>query len=497
MAEVTRPNILIFMNDQEQGAVLDPDHPCRTPNADRLAREGIRFSHTYTIAAHCCPSRATFMTGLYPSHHGIFNNVLTDTAIHTSLPAGIVTFSEVLKENGYELAFSGKWHVCRDEQPKDRGWKQYRATAIGGEQHGPRAQQFFELAHQAAEENAPRRRGELLRPGWGRYRLYGTSEPRPETDPFTPGDLLTVQTGIQALYDLAQQSKPWCLFIGPSGPHDPYIIPEKYATMYDPSQVELPPSFYDNLQDKPRIYQRQRRFWSQLTEEEYREAIAHYWGYCTMQDDFLGMVLDALEKTGQAENTLVIFMSDHGDYVGAHGLFMKGVAAFNECYRIPCVMRWPKGIANPGRVVDEFVTLADFAPTFAELAGASMPQTSGRSLLPLLRGETPSDWPDAVYSQFNGVELYYSQRFVLTKEWKYVYNGFDFDELYNLQEDPHCMRNLAGDPRYQPIIEEMCKKMWRKAYLEKDFIFNSYPTVSMAPFGPLAGLRDWEGEPQG
>ncbi|MFO7917176.1 MAG: sulfatase-like hydrolase/transferase [Anaerolineae bacterium] len=484
-----RPNILIFMNDQQQGAVLDPKSPCRTPHADGLAREGIRFQRTYTTTAHCCPSRATFMTGLYPSHHGIYNNVLNQAALNTSLNPGIVTFSERLSDSGYQMAFSGKWHVCADEAPQDRGWKQYHATAIEGEWHGKRWETFREMA-QEPDDDSPRGQGELLRPGWGRYRLYGTREPDPESDPFMPGDLETVEMGIRALEDLAGQRDPWCLFIGPVGPHDPYIIPQKYATMYDPADVKLPTSFYDDMGDKPRVYQRQRRFWGQMTEDEYREAIAHYWGFCTMQDDFLGMVLDALDASGRAEDTLVIFMSDHGDYAGAHGLFMKGVAPFDECYRIPCVMRWPKGIANPGRVVDEFVTLADFAPTLVELAGASLPKTSGRSLSPFLNDRDPGDWPDQICSQFNGVELYYSQRFVQTKEWKYVYNGFDFDELYHLEEDPRCMRNLAEDPRYRPIIEEMCRRMWRKGYEEKDIFCNPYPTVSLAPFGPMVALRD-------
>ncbi|MBC7235665.1 MAG: sulfatase-like hydrolase/transferase [Chloroflexi bacterium] len=489
MSVDTRPNLLIFMNDQQQGQVNEPGHPCRTPHADRLAAEGVRFARAYTTTAHCCPSRATFMTGLYPSRHGIYNNVLNDAALSRSLKPGVVTFSEVLRDAGYELAFSGKWHVCADEQPQDRGWNQYHATAIQGEMHGLRWERFRELAHQP-EPDAPRGRGELLRPGWGRYRLYGTREPAPETDPYLPGDLRTVEIGIRALQDLARQEKPWCLYIGPVGPHDPYILPEHYATMYDPAEVELPPSYYDDLMDKPRVYQRQRRFWGQMTEEEYREAIAHYWGFCSMQDDLLGMVMEALEATGQAENTFLLFISDHGDYAGAHGLFMKGVAAFDECYRVPCIMRWPAGIAEPGRTVEEFVTLADLAPTFAELAGTALPAQSGRSLLPFLRGERPEDWPDELCSQFNGVELYYSQRFVQTREWKYVYNGFDFDELYHLSEDPHCLRNLAGDLRYRPVIEEMCRRMWRKGYEEGDIFCNPYPTVSLAPFGPMVGLRE-------
>jgi arylsulfatase A-like enzyme len=489
VAETERPNILIVMNDQEWGGVLDPDHPCRTPHADRLAAEGLRFSQTYTTTAHCCPSRATFMTGLYPSRHGIYNNVLNQAALHESLYDGVTTFSEALGEAGYALGFAGKWHVSATESPADRGWTEYHASAVKGEMHGLRWERFRAMA-QEPEGDAAREKGELLRPGWGRYRLYGTREANPEYDPFHPHDLDAVRAGIRALNDLAAGDKPWCLFVGPVGPHDPYVIPEYYATMYDPADVELPPSYYDNLLDKPRVYQRQRRFWGQMSEQEYREAIAHYWGFCTMQDDLLGMVLDALDATGQAENTVVIFTSDHGDYAGAHGLFMKGVAAFDECYHVPCVVRWPRGIANPGRTVGEFVTLADFAPTFAELAGATLPETTGQSMVPFFRGEAPAEWPDAVYSQFNGVELYYSQRFVRTKEWKYVYNGFDFDELYNLQDDPHCLRNLAEDPRFRPVVEEMCARMWRFGYLQDDIFCNPYPTVSLAPYGPMVGLRD-------
>jgi len=484
-----RPNILIFMNDQEQGGVVAPNHPCQTPNADRLAADGLRFSQTYTTTAHCCPSRATFMTGLYPSRHGIYNNVLNHAVIHESLNPGVVTFAEVLRNAGYEMAYSGKWHVSATEGPEDRGLKSYFASAVEGEWHGTRWERFRAMA-QEPEDVSPRGMGELLRPGWGRYRLYGTREPNPEADPFTPHDLTAVQEGIRALNDLTQTGKPWCLYVGPVGPHDPYVLPEKYATMYDPADVELPPSFYDNLLDKPRVYQRQRRFWGQMSEDEYRAAIAHYWGYCTMQDHLLGMVLDALDRTGQADNTLVIFMSDHGDYVGAHGLFMKGVAAFDECYNVPCIMRWPKGVVNPGRQIKEYVSLADFAPTFVELAGASLPEQSGRSLVPFLCDETPSDWPDAMYSQFNGVELYYSQRFVRTKDWKYVYNGFDFDELYDLCEDPHCIRNLAEDPRCREVVREMCARMWRKGYEEQDIFCNPYATVSLAPFGPMSGLKD-------
>jgi arylsulfatase A-like enzyme len=200
-------------------------------------------------------------------------------------------------------------------------------------------------------------------------------------------------------------------------------------------------------------------------------------------------VLDALDATGQADNTLVIFLSDHGDYVGAHGLYLKGAPAFREAYHVPCIMRWPQGIRHPGRVVDEFITLADFAPTFLELAGVQPAQPmTGRSLLPFLHGETPVDWPDAVFSQFNGVELYYTQRAVTTREYKYVYNGFDFDELYDLRQDPLELVNRADDPAYREIKHDLVRRMWRFAAQEEDIIFNPYGTVALAPWGPADAL---------
>ncbi len=262
------------------------------------------------------------------------------------------------------------------------------------------------------------------------------------------------------------------------------------------TKIELPASYHDTLEDKPRVVQRQRRqLWDQLSEDEVRESIAHYWAYCTLEDALLGEVLDALDATGQADDTLVIFMSDHGDYCGAHGIYLKGVAAFREAYHVPCIMRWPKGIREPGREVDEFVTLADFAPTFLELAGITpADDLTGRSLVPFLADETPADWPQEFHNQLNGVELYYSQRVVTTHEFKYVYNGFDFDELYDLRNDPLEMVNVADDPAYAEVKHDLVRRMWRFAAEEEDIIFNPYGTVALAPWGPGEALADGASE---
>jgi arylsulfatase A-like enzyme len=227
------------------------------------------------------------------------------------------------------------------------------------------------------------------------------------------------------------------------------------------------------------------QIFGQLSEREVREGIRHFWAYCSYLDDLFGKILQGLEATGQAENTLVLFCSDHGDYCGEHGLFAKGIPCFKGAYHVPAVIRYPAYLENPGRRVDEFVSLADFAPTFIEAAGSSTERHfAGASLMPFLRDDKPQNWREAIFTQCNGVELYYSQRSVMTSEYKYTFNGFDFDELYDLRTDPHEMKNLADHPDYQNVKKEMCRKLWQFAYNEDDTLINPYITTGLAPYGP-------------
>ncbi|WP_167357196.1 sulfatase-like hydrolase/transferase [Paenibacillus pectinilyticus] len=487
MSRPNRPNMLIFMTDQQQAQVIDERHPCRTPHLNQFAREGITFDRTYTTMAHCCPSRASFFTSLYPSQHGIHNNVCTPTAIQKALNPGVETFGEKLRDAGYSLHFTGKWHISTEENPADRGWEELKVTAGKDVYMGASiaAWQEMEATVKSAAERKP---GELLRPGWDEFVLYGTADKRyEETD-----DYDVVTKAKERLAELKGAEQPWCMYVGVLGPHDPFIVPEKYAKMYKAEEVELPPNYHDSLQDKPRIYERMRRVWDQLSEQEVKESIAHYWGYCTMVDDMFGEVLEALERTGQADNTLVVFLSDHGESGGAHGLYLKGISPYEETYRIPCVVRWPEGIVQPGRHVESLVSIMDLAPTFMAVADAGDLNGggAGRSLLPWLRNENvpAENWRDAVYNQCNGVEIYYTQRMVRTERYKFVYNPADFDELYDLQEDPYEMINLAGDPARKPLLSMLYQKMWQEAAANGDRIFNQYPSIAMADVGPALAI---------
>ncbi len=434
------------------------------------------------------------MTGLYPSRHGIHNNVNTQTAINYELQAGVETFAEHLKAAGYRMPFTGKWHVSAHETPADRGWDVLDPLPRPGPSVARDVDRWEHIAFD--QELPPRTPGHVQRPGWGDFEVYRTLDNVGERAYEGLRDFQVTRRAIQWLRTAAgQEDTPWMLWIGTIGPHDPFNVPARYRDLYDVRQIELPASYADSLQDKPAIYQRQRRqLWDQLTPTEVRDSIAHYWAYCTIQDALLGEVLDALEETGQADNTLVVFLSDHGDYCGAHGLYLKGVPAFREAYHVPCIMRWPNGITNPGRTVDKLVSLADFAPTFLELAGIETKQRpTGASLVPFLEDCSPTAWREFLCTQLNGVELYYTQRTVFDRRYKYVFNGFDFDEFYDWEKDPHEMTNRIDDPAYEPIRRRLIRALWEFAAREEDHIFNPYGTVALMPYGPALAL----GQPAG
>lgn len=168
-----------------------------------------------------------------------------------------------------------------------------------------------------------------------------------------------------------------------------------------------------------------------------------------------------------------------------HGLWCKGLPCFKGAYHIPLAMRWPKGLVQPGRVEESFVNLADFAPTFLELAGIyTKREFAGNSLVPFIKNQKPQTWRDAIFTQSNGNELYGIQRSVMTKEWKFTYNGFDYEELYDLFQDPKECRNLFGDPAYDQVVKDLSKRIWTFSRSVDDVCINPYIMVGLAPYGP-------------
>ena len=473
---MNKPNILIFMTDQQRADSVY-DERCLTPNLDSFREKSLTFTNAFCPSPHCCPSRATFMSGLYPAQHGVWHNVNVTNAISRGLNEGVRLWSEDLADAGYKLSFSGKWHVSAVEEPWDRGWEVFpeghKDIFVNSSEQ---AWRWYESM--GVKEKGERLPGEIHRTGWADYIHYGNNE-----SPFN--DRKFVDNALEIIRNRSENSEPWCQFVGTLGPHDPYRVPQRFLDMYKIEDIELPESFSDDLDKRPNLYKRTRDVFAQLPEDEQREAVRHYLAFCTYEDYLFGEIIEALEAKGQLENTIIMYISDHGDYAGEHGLWCKGLPCFKGAYHIPAIIRWDQGIQNPGRSCEKYVSLADFAPTFLEAAEIDTDREFfGASLIPFFREQEPEEWRDCVYTQTNGNEQYGIQRSVMNQRWKYVYNGFDYDELYDLQNDPHEMKNVIDDDANKDVVRSMCKLMWQMGHKSNDNCLNSYIMVGFAPFGP-------------
>lgn len=486
----SKPNILIFMTDQQRGDTIPPFGLAHTPHLDRFCKEGLVFSNAFTVSPHCCPSRASFFTGLYPSQHGVWNNVNVGSTLSKGLYEGVRLWSEDLREADYDLTFHGKWHVSDLEHPADRGFNGEASVSEDKlyRHKQPDLVEWDRYTSHKGNQAEVRREGEIIREGYPRYVHFGTTD-----HPYNDNNV--VNEAVEAIKKHSN-GKPWCRYVGTLGPHDPYFVPQEYLDMYRPEDIVLPDNFTDRMEDKPSLYRKTRDRFDQLSEQEHKEAIRHYLAFCTYEDALFGKLLEALEQSGEAENTLVIYLSDHGDYMAEHGLWCKGLPCFKGAYHIPLAMRWPCGIKSPGRCEENFVILADIAPTFLELAGVQADRVfAGESLMPFLKNQKPDSWRDAVFTQTNGNELYGIQRSIMTERWKYVYNGFDYEELYDLINDPHETNNLFSKKEFSDVVKELSKRIWSFAYKVGDICINPYIMTALAPHGPGSAFEN-EGGPQ-
>jgi arylsulfatase A-like enzyme len=483
LLNMANSNILVFMTDQQRASSVYGPNKAVTPNLDKFRKQSLSLTQVHCPSPHCCPSRATFFTGLYPSRHGIWNNVQVGNALSRDLTPGTRLWSEDLKDAGYDLYYFGKWHVSAVQGPKDKGWTEHTVTAGPPDGKRPNTYEWGRYISESlcTERNeATRAEGEIQRPGYNRYVNYGIHEDK-------CNDGLHTRGAAKLLGELKDSTKPWAMYVGPLGPHDPYMAPQRFVDMYNLDDIQLPESFTDTMEDKPALYRRTRSMFDQLTEREHKESIRHYLAYCSFEDELFGHVLDALDASGHAQNTMVLYCSDHGDYNAEHGLWCKGLPCFKSAYHVPAIIRWPGQLAPgvQGSDVGAFVSLADFHPTFMEVAGLTAPtDIYGKSLMPFLKGQSPTDWRDAIFTQSNGNEQYGIQRSVMTDKWHLVYNGYDFDELYDMQNDPHQITNLATKPEYEPVKRELYEQLWQFAYEQQDVCINPYIMVGLAAYGP-------------
>ncbi|MCU4972743.1 sulfatase-like hydrolase/transferase [Halobacteria archaeon AArc-m2/3/4] len=465
-ASSSRPNVLLVLTDQERYDCSAADGPpVETPTMDRLSSEGMRFERAFTPISICTSARASLLTGRFPHNHGMLNNSHEADAIQANLPTELPTFSEELVEAGYDLTYTGKWHVGNDQTPETFGFEYLG----GSDKHHDDIDEAFR--EYRADLGTPVDETDLedeIHTSTGTFVAATT----PVDVEATRAAFLADRTidAIEAHAD-GDTDAPFFHRADFYGPHHPYVVPEPYASMYDPDEIDPWDTYAETFDGKPAVHEEfvDYRGVREFDWDTWAEAAAKYWGFVTMIDDQLERVLDALEGAGLADETAVIHAADHGDFVGNHRQFNKGPLMYDDTYRIPLQVRWP-GVVEAGSVCERPVHLHDLAPTFLEMADVAIPEGfDTRSLVPLLEGEgsdgengddTDDSRPDSVFAQYHGDEFgLYTQRMVRTGEYKFVYNGPDRNELYDLEADPAELQNLIDHPGYDDAREAMQERL--------------------------------------
>jgi arylsulfatase A-like enzyme len=459
-----RPNVLVVMQDQLRYDLVRGPR-CATPNLDGLRAGGTSFVNAYTPTGLCGPARASFLTGLYPHTHGVLNNVSGEDAACRNLPSTYPTLAELFAKAGYRTGYVGKWHVGVEQQAGDHGFADVRlrdqVTWAWSPDPAQRTGEEYESWVACFGRDNPNAVHTRFRPPHPRVadRYPRHTTPLYSRQPITEAELPcrgVVDHTIDLMRAYASEDAPFLLMASFLEPHWPNVLPEPYASMYDPAEIEPWPNFDDDFTGKPGANRSMIEHCGveDFTWDDWRHVVAHYLGACSLIDAMVGDLLAALDEVGLADSTVVLATADHGDMAGSHRQFNKGPLMYEEVYRIPFVWRGP-GIASGAEPVS-FASHVDVVPTLLDLAGlAPVAPVHGESLAPVL-GDPAVVQRTALAAEFHGLEYgLYSQRMVREGDYKLVYNVHDVRELYDLARDPHELVNLAYEPAYLEIRRDL------------------------------------------
>ena len=426
-------NIVFILTDDHRYDFMGfhPNAPefLETPALDRLAAQGAHVRNAFVTTSLCSPSRASILTGQYAYQHEVVDN-------SRIIKPGTVFFPELLQKAGYQTAFMGKWHMGGHTDEPQRGFNRWISFEGQGVYVDP-------------ELNID---GE-------RRKMKGYI-----TDLLTDYaiDWLKTQDG----------RKPFMLYLSHKAVHAEFIPAPRHKGRYAQAKVKYPVTMADterNTRDKPKWVREQRYGWHGV-DFMYHGAMTFeelYRGYAETLlalDESVGRVLDHLEKSGLAKNTIVVYMGDNGFSFGEHGLIDKR-HAYEESIRVP-MLAWAPGLIAPGTKVDEMVLNVDIAPTFLDVARASAPQTmDGRSFLPMLTGKKIADWRSSfVYTYYWEYNYPHTPTVFALREDRYKYMFYhglwDRNELYDLQSDPQERVNLIESPEHRERAEAMKTRLF-------------------------------------
>ena len=444
-----RPNVLFIQTDQHRMDALGcyGNAIVQTPNIDRLAGGGVRFASAFTCTGVCTPARGALLRGQYPHKTGmIFNPENPGGRIGERLctyDRPVEPFSRVLAEAGYDLHHVGKWHIgsWSGTTPRQFGFKGQFYPGYGyPREHAHYLRYLKSRGADGFDLRTPR--------GGKAAERYFNEHPVP-AEASIPGYLCG--QAVAALKRCAKGGRPFFLGLNFWGPHIPVNIPPEYLYMYDPADMPLPPSFANVTDHRPAIVDKAHRMWggATLNEPMVRRIIAAYYGYVTLIDHQIGRVLRNLADTGLADDTVIVFTSDHGSTLGAHGLQDKGLNMYDDVYRVPLIISGP-AVARPGSATDRFVITMDLTATFVALAGRRVPKCyDGRPLTPYIAGDLTHTIRRHVVMEAFGHQVPLLQRAVRDRRYKYIFNSTTIDEFYDIRADPHEKANLidSADPK--------------------------------------------------
>ena len=432
------PNVLLLMTDQQRWDAMGCSGDwVRTPNLDRIASEGVQFTNCVTTSPVCIPTRLSLATGLYPHNTGVWNNM------NHTMPEETPTWMQAMRDAGYRTSLFGKTHLhphggdLREREGLMNAYGLDDVNEIGGPRASART-----LSHMTAmwEEKGV----------WEAYRTdyqerFSTKPYLVRPSPLELEDYADVYVGQQAKQYLQNydRQEPWCCWVSFGGPHEPWDTPEPYASMYDPET--MPPAV-----PRPPAGERPRGHLDTLMNRtnpafepgEIGRLRANYAGNVTLIDDQIGEILEAIEKRGELDNTVIVHTSDHGEMNGDYGLIYKS-NFLNGAVRIPLIVRTPKasGLQTPptGSLCDSPVEWIDIGPTLVELVGGELEHRQfGKSLCPVLT-QPESTHRDFAISEIQGEIM------LLSREWKAALNtDGEVYLLFDVQNDPNETNNLAG-----------------------------------------------------
>lgn len=449
------PNILWVCTDQQRFDTIQglSNSLIKTPNLQRFLSESVTFTNAFVQTPICSPSRASFLTGRYGHVTGLRAN-----GQRIRPTEQLVT--KILADNEYTCGLVGKLHLSpcaggRIENRIDDGY------------------QIFEWSHDISDDWPLHNQWYVWLDRQGIKLPKFPSAAKPWGMPIDPKYTQTAWCADVAKQFMRNQREftPWLMSVNIFQPHHPFFPTEEYLSHYDPAKMPKPAYREGELQNKTVFQQIDHRgayggtglSFANTSPEDHQAITAAYYAMIEQVDTAMGEMLQTLEETGQADNTIVIFMSDHGEMLGDHGIYLKGPYFYDCLTRVPLMIRWPKHFQG-GRKVDALVELVDIVPTLLDTAGIPVPSgVQGRSLMPLLSGQTTTH-RDSVYTEYLDANLPFPTPPMLsgvrTDKWKLnFYDKPRTGELYDLENDPGEFNNLWNSPHHKDTQEMMMQTL--------------------------------------